>query len=419
MSARYAPVAWNRTKLLYDAVALAAVAVYLHAYTAWSPAARAADAALDGPSLAMAAWGSCAFLLLTVTLAIGPLARLDRRFLPLLYNRRHLGVITATVATGHALHVLGWYFAFSPVPALEALLAADAGFGQARGVPFIPFGIAALLILWTLAATSHDFWLAFLGPPLWKAIHLSVYAAYALIVAHVAFGALQDARAPALPLLTATSAAALVALHLAAALRTRREARSGPARAPAAAVPPRAPDAVAPEAQGSAPSVDRDAVSRGAPADVAPGAQRAVAPGAQGPAQPAAPAAVAPGAAPEAPWVVVAALDEIAEGRGVVAALPGRGAAAVFRYQGRLSAVANACAHQNGPLGEGRVLDGCVTCPWHGYQYRLTDGRAPAPFTERIATYRLKLDGRRVLIDPRPNPPGAYVEPVVIPEDAA
>lgn len=91
---------------------------------------------------------------------------------------------------------------------------------------------------------------------------------------------------------------------------------------------------------------------------------------------------------------------------------------AVFRHQGLLSALSNACAHQNGPLGEGRVIDGCVTCPWHGFQYRLTDGRSPAPFTERVPTYRLRLDGAAVLVDPRPNPPGTPVAPVPVPEAA-
>ena len=43
----------------------------------------------------MRAFGSCAFLMLTLILCIGPLARLDARFLPLLYNRRHFGVLTA------------------------------------------------------------------------------------------------------------------------------------------------------------------------------------------------------------------------------------------------------------------------------------------------------------------------------------
>ena len=40
--------------------------------------------------------------MLTIILSIGPLARLDRRFLPLLYNRRHFGVLTFFVALLHA-----------------------------------------------------------------------------------------------------------------------------------------------------------------------------------------------------------------------------------------------------------------------------------------------------------------------------
>ena len=85
---------------------------------------------------------------------------------------------------------------------------------------------------------------------------------------------------------------------------------------------------------------------------------------------------------------------------------------AIFRHEGRLSAVSNLCAHQNGPLGEGRVVEGCITCPWHGFQYRLADGCAPPPFTEKLATYRLRLADGWVELDPRPNPPGTFVEPL-------
>ena len=49
----------------------------------------------------------------------------------------------------------------------------------------------------------------------------------------------------------------------------------------------------------------------------------------------------------------------------------------MFRDGAELGALSNLCAHQNGPIGEGRIVDGCVTCPWHGYQYRLVDGCAP------------------------------------------
>jgi nitrite reductase/ring-hydroxylating ferredoxin subunit len=84
----------------------------------------------------------------------------------------------------------------------------------------------------------------------------------------------------------------------------------------------------------------------------------------------------------------------------------------VFRDGDKFSAVANLCAHQNGPLGEGRIIDGCIVCPWHGYQYRPDDGCSPPPFTERVATYRLRVSDGIVFVDPAPNPPGTRVEPV-------
>ena len=70
---------------------------------------------------------------------------------------------------------------------------------------------------------------------------------------------------------------------------------------------------------------------------------------------------------------------------------PGGERIAVFRDGDQIGALTNLCAHQNGPIGEGRIIDGCVTCPWHGYQYRLADGCAPPPFTEKLATYRVRI----------------------------
>ena len=67
-------------------------------------------------------------------------------------------------------------------------LARYATLGQ---LPFQPFGLAALGILFLMAATSHDFWLHNLTAPVWKALHMGVYLAYTLIVLHVVFGVLQ------------------------------------------------------------------------------------------------------------------------------------------------------------------------------------------------------------------------------------
>jgi nitrite reductase/ring-hydroxylating ferredoxin subunit len=55
----------------------------------------------------------------------------------------------------------------------------------------------------------------------------------------------------------------------------------------------------------------------------------------------------------EAGWVNVCAVNELVEGRGRVVVMPGkRERVALFRYDGRVSAMSNACAHQGGPLGD-------------------------------------------------------------------
>ena len=80
-------------------------------------------------------------------------------------------------------------------------------------------------------------------------------------------------------------------------------------------------------------------------------------------------------------WRVVGTPDDIQDKCAKVVVLGEDERAAVFKHKGKLSAVSNACAHQNGPLGEGKIVYGCITCPWHGFSYRLEDGTSPAPFT--------------------------------------
>ena len=53
----------------------------------------------------------------------------------------------------------------------------------------------------------------------------------------------------------------------------------------------------------------------------------------------------------------------------------------LYRTAGRLCALASTCSHMGGPLEEGTIGDGCVTCPWHGSTFRFADGsivRGPA-----------------------------------------
>ncbi|MEM0946386.1 MAG: Rieske 2Fe-2S domain-containing protein [Pseudomonadota bacterium] len=349
MSVKYIPVQWNPNKWWYDTIMLAGVGAFLWVFVHIVPEHVDHSRPVDRQIHLMRAFGACAFVMLSVILAIGPLARLDSRFLPLLYNRRHFGVMTLFVALSHASYVLDWYFAFSPTPRLEALLSSNTSFGQVGGFPFEIFGIVALVSLMLLAFTSHDFWMKFLSPPVWKRLHYTVYLAYVAAVAHVALGIFQDQRDHTLTVVILGSAVVVASLHVWAALNDRT---SG---------------------------------------------------------DPAAPLATAG-------FVRVCAPGDIEEGRARIALLPNGDRVAVFRHEGKLSAISNACAHQNGPLGEGRIVDCLVTCPWHGFQYNVTDGRSPAPFTEKVPTYNVRIEGSSVLVDPKANPPGTPVDPVPVPK---
>src|SRR5882672_2082746 len=336
MSVGFRAVQWNRDKLVYDGILLAGVVLYL---TAFIIIARQIDPPKNLADVIdhwIRATGTCAFLMLTVILSIGPLARIDRRFLRLLYNRRHFGVLTFLVATTHVLLMLDWYWVQDALPNLATELTTWSAYGKFIGFPFKVLGIGALLILFLLASTSHDFWLMFLTPRVWKFLHMALYVAYALVVMHVALGMMQYVHTPLIPIMLVGGFTTVAALHLIAGLRERK--------------------------------LDRRVSSTG--------------------------------------WLTVGPPSSIPDQAARIVTAPSGERIAVFRDGNAIGAVTNLCAHQNGPLGEGRIIDGCITCPWHGYQYRLADGCAPPPFTEKLVTHRIRVAHGIVEVDPAPLPPG-------------
>jgi DMSO/TMAO reductase YedYZ heme-binding membrane subunit/nitrite reductase/ring-hydroxylating ferredoxin subunit len=337
MSTAYQAVGWNRQKRVYDLVLLGLVLL--------SAAAFGAVIALRHPDTTAETFiirftSLTAFALLHVTLAIGPLARLYPAFMPLLYNRRHLGVTVAVLAMTHGVFSIIQFHAFGDVnPVVSVFTAYDkeylAVFEDFRSIsrfPFELFGFGALLILCLMAATSHDFWLKNLGPAVWKRLHQLVYLAYGLLLAHVLLGVVQSERSLLFPIVCGAGCLVLVAVHLLAA---QKELRTDKLRH----------------------------------------------------------AAMADG------YVEVAATDELSADTGKVVVANGV-RYALFVRKGRLFALSNVCRHQGGPIGEGRILNGCITCPWHGYQYRAEDGCSPPPFSEVLETYPLRLVEGKVFLSP-------------------
>src|SRR6185295_15049454 len=138
------------------------------------------------------------------------------------YNRRHLGVLTFGLGLAHGTFALIQFHAGGDANPFVSLLASNARWNSPADFPFQQLGAAALVILFLMAATSHDFWLANLSPPLWKTLHMDVYLAYGLLVAHVALGALQQERSPWLAGALGFGLVVLLTLHLAAAVKESR-----------------------------------------------------------------------------------------------------------------------------------------------------------------------------------------------------
>ncbi len=248
----------------------------------------------------------------------------------------------------HAVAAVGYYHGFGTTNPLLSLI-----WNTARGgVPFESFGLAALVILFLMAATSHDFWLRNLGARAWKRLHMLVYGAYFLLFAHVTLGALRTDRGWAAAAALVAGLGALVTLHVAAGVREARR--------------------------------DRPAASAG-----------------------------------DEGWLDAGPVGEIPEDRARIVSTAGGARIAVIRHAGKVSAMVNVCAHQGGPVGEGRVIDGCLTCPWHGWQYRAEDGCSPPPFKEKLATHAVRITAGRVRVKASPEPIGAPAAPAAIEEDGS
>jgi len=340
MGVEYVSIQWNRQKKFYDAVLIGGVTAYLVIFGVLT---KMLFPHVTDEIMLMRAFGTAAFLLLHIILCIGPLCRLNPKFLPMLYNRRHAGVTMFTLGLVHAALVVITYHAGGDTNPILSIFKGSPLSGSVSGMPFQPFGFFALIILFLMAATSHDFWLANLSAPVWKSLHMMVYVAYGLLVLHVTFGVLQGEGSPLYVVATALGLLTVLGLHITAA---RRETAN-----------------------------DREMQSVGSD-----------------------------------DFVDACAVADIPENRARIVCLSGE-RVAIFKYDGKISAVSNVCQHQDGPLGEGKIVFGCITCPWHGYQYQPDTGASPPPFVEKVPTFNLLVKNGRVFVHPKPNPAGTRAEP--------
>jgi methionine sulfoxide reductase heme-binding subunit len=343
MSVSYQAVLWNRQKKVYDLIIAGFAAAY---FIIFSTLCLVLYPETTGETLVIRATSTLAVILLHIILAIGPLTRINNKFLPLLYNRRHLGVTMFCMAAVHGVFSILQFHSLGNVHPLVSLFLSNMHYNSFTQFPFEVLGFFALIIFFLMAITSHDFWLHNLTPRVWKTLHMFVYLAYALIIMHVMLGVIQLETSPFYFYLVLAGSVTVSTLHLIAGIKEYKKDR-----------------------------MMKRMVKEG--------------------------------------FVEVCHIEDILEKRAKVVCID-KERIAIFKYDGKLSAVSNVCKHQNGPLGEGKIVDGCITCPWHGYQYLPQNGQSPPPFKEKVATYDVKLVDSKVFVNPAPYPEGTERPAAVI-----
>lgn len=69
---------------------------------------------------------------------------------------------------------------------------------------------------------------------------------------------------------------------------------------------------------------------------------------------------------------------------------------------GTIHAIAEVCGHAGGPLHDGTFEGGCVTCPWHGSTFRLSDGAVVhGPATGPQPAFDVRVDDGKILVRAR------------------
>jgi nitrite reductase/ring-hydroxylating ferredoxin subunit/uncharacterized membrane protein len=83
-------------------------------------------------------------------------------------------------------------------------------------------------------------------------------------------------------------------------------------------------------------------------------------------------------------WATVEALATIPENTPTKAKM-GAQTLVLVRTGETVLALHETCAHAGGPLSEGKIVDGCIECPWHGSRFKLANGhvtRGPAVYDQ-------------------------------------
>ena len=93
--------------------------------------------------------------------------------------------------------------------------------------------------------------------------------------------------------------------------------------------------------------------------------------------------------------------SDIPPGKSITISLPSGREILLFNLEGNIHALDNACPHMGGPLSEGDRDGECITCPWHGWQFKIQNGTNTTGLGDDAVSVKVLIkDGKVYLNEP-------------------
>jgi Fe-S cluster biogenesis protein NfuA/nitrite reductase/ring-hydroxylating ferredoxin subunit len=96
-------------------------------------------------------------------------------------------------------------------------------------------------------------------------------------------------------------------------------------------------------------------------------------------------------------WIKVATIEQVPE-FGVLAVQIAGNSLILHRQGARVICYRNACAHLGYPLEKGKFENGIITCPSHGFQYKLETGECLTAPDVSLQSYPVRIKGYNVFV---------------------
>ena len=95
--------------------------------------------------------------------------------------------------------------------------------------------------------------------------------------------------------------------------------------------------------------------------------------------------------------MTVGRVGDFLPGQGRMVDVRGRHVA-LFRLGDDFFALDNMCLHRGGPLCDGQIDDGVVTCPWHGWSYEISTGTMVQDPRVGVSKHEVRLTGDEIAV---------------------